>query len=261
MRQDHLLAEEKESRLSHHVHRRSESSTQASQKDNMSLVDGNLSRDTFHYAQDLARVDGNEDDFHVHLFSHDRRAECVSEDRSRRAAWVTPLPFPLKLHGPWYVALKRACLRTQLSHRFCVELTGVNGSSKSVSLSRRPCSNWFDLFGQLGDEVVDSRVVYSTATQTSEIVESGHIVVFVKSKNVGVSYNRRVNFSLDPLCSKGETLDPCSIWFELLKVMSGRECIAVPFWAIKRCLKTWKREGFAECVYYYVREGRLGKGG
>ena len=67
----------------------------------MSLVYGGLSRDTFNYAQDLARIDGKEDDFHVHLFSHDRRAARASTDRSRRATWVTPLPFALKLRGPW----------------------------------------------------------------------------------------------------------------------------------------------------------------
>ena len=83
----------------------------------MSLVDGGLSRNTFEYAQDFARVDGNEDYFHVHLFSHDRHVERASEDRSRRATWITPLPFPLKLHGPWYVALKHASFRTHLDHR------------------------------------------------------------------------------------------------------------------------------------------------
>ena len=51
----------------------------------MSLVDGALSKDTFDYAQDLAHVHGNEDNFHVHLFSHDRRVALISEARSRRA--------------------------------------------------------------------------------------------------------------------------------------------------------------------------------
>ena len=46
----------------------------ATYTEEVSLVDGGLSRDTFKYAQDLARVDRNEDDFHVHLFLHDRRA-------------------------------------------------------------------------------------------------------------------------------------------------------------------------------------------
>ena len=92
---DHCVTTEKEShrhvrRLSHHLHRRSESYTQAAglqkKKDDMSLVDGSLSRDTFDYAQDLARVDGKEDNFHVHLFSHDRRAARASKDWSRRVA-------------------------------------------------------------------------------------------------------------------------------------------------------------------------------
>ena len=98
----------------------------------MSLVDGGLSKDTFDYAQDLARVDANEDDFHVHLFSHDRRAACASEDQSRHAVWVTLLPFALKLHGPWYMALKRPSFRTQLSHHVRIELTGAKRSSKKT---------------------------------------------------------------------------------------------------------------------------------
>ena len=93
-------------RLSRHLHRRSESSTQALQKDDMSLVDGGLSRDTFDYAQDLACIDGNKDDFHVHLFWHDCRTTRASQDRSRGVAWVTPLPFHLKLRGSWYVAFE-----------------------------------------------------------------------------------------------------------------------------------------------------------
>ena len=113
----------------------------------MSLVEGGLSTDTFDYAQGLARVDGNEDQFYVYLLSHDRRAERAS------------LPFPLKLCGPWYVALKRASFRTQLSHQFCLEVTDTKGSSKNVLLERRLCANWFDLFGQLRDEVVDSKVL------------------------------------------------------------------------------------------------------
>ena len=86
----------------------------------MSLVDSSLSKDTCDYAQDLARVDGNEDDFHVHLFSHYRRATRASEDRSRRAAWVTLAVCPQVtrtiVRGP-ETSLVSDATRPPISHR------------------------------------------------------------------------------------------------------------------------------------------------
>ena len=45
-----------------------------------STGDKTLGRDFFVFYNNLAQLDGNEDDFHVHLFLHDRRDERLSGD-------------------------------------------------------------------------------------------------------------------------------------------------------------------------------------
>ena len=60
--------------------------------------------------------------------------------------------------------------------------------------------------------------MYSTVTQTSEFIESGHIVTFEKAANIALTHNRKFHLSLDSFCPKGNTLDLRSVWVKLVKV-------------------------------------------
>ena len=57
----------------------------------------------FDYFPWLNTIDGDDDNVHLELFSNDRYARHMTDERSRRAEFVTPLtflfPFPLGFKG------------------------------------------------------------------------------------------------------------------------------------------------------------------
>ena len=53
--------------------------------------------------------------------------------------------------------------------------------------------------------------------------------MFEKPANIALTYNQKFHFSLDSFSPKGDTLDPRSVWLELLKVAGGQERFAVSF--------------------------------
>ena len=105
--------------------------------------------------------------------------------------------------------------------------------------------------------MVDSKVVYSTESQTTEWIESGIIFTFAKSKNVGLWYNRLwFHFSLDPFGLKGETLG-------LARVVEGRgwkRMRSTSFLRAKIVLQNMEEGGVSRVCVLLRTKGTLAKG-
>ena len=102
----------------------------------------------FDYFRCLNAIDGDDDDMHLELFSNDRYARCLTDERSHRTAFVTPLPFPLRFEGRWQVVLKRAHFHNTLSMQLELDLYNGGDHLRHVwRLPQAPCESHFHRTG------------------------------------------------------------------------------------------------------------------
>ena len=80
-------------------------------------------------------------DVHLELFSNNQYAHRLTVERSQRAVFVTPLPFPSLFEGHWQVVLKRAHFHNALSMQ--LELDFYEGGDHVRHVRRFPvlCAN------------------------------------------------------------------------------------------------------------------------
>ena len=72
------------------------------------------------------------------------------DERGQRAAFIMPLPFPLRFEGRWQVVLKRAHFRNALSMQLELDFSDGGGHVRHVRrLPRAPCESPFGVLDQI----------------------------------------------------------------------------------------------------------------
>ena len=215
----------------------------------------------FDYFRRLKALDGVDDDVYLELFSNDRY-DRLTVERSQRAAFDTPLPFPLQFEGRWQVVLKRAHFRNALSMQ--LELDFYDGGNHVRHVRRLPCApceSPFAALDQMWHATRPAEVLYSPKDAATEQIESGFAHFTLQNNDVNLTYNNGFTLSWPADLPRGDLVHVSRLWKAFARQFAHAVNQATNgFFLVRGRFYVFIDDGWPLQVLYYGPEGKLAKG-